>query len=192
MMGRRQIMNRTNVLSGIVAATILLAISSPIANAQTRVIQEADTVRIYVNERNLGGPRMGVTIVPGNGELVDNLRSHGVGRAISQFGWHFENRLRFQRNGPAFVIEFVPLFAGVEYGKFIPSASLLLGIRLPTGFEFGMGPNVLAGGKNGVSSALVVAIGQTLDYAGVSIPFNLAYVTSPAGNRVGLIFGYAI
>ncbi len=175
-----------------IAGTILLVSTSSELPAQTVTTRQADTVHIYITERNLAGPRLGMTIVPGNGELKDRLSEHGVGRTLSQFGWHFEHRVRFQRTGPAFVIEFVPLVGGVEYGRFIPSASLLFGIRFPMGFEFGMGPNIIAGGKDVLNSALVIAIGKTFDYDGVSIPLNLAFVTSPLGNRLGLVFGYAI
>jgi hypothetical protein len=142
--------------------------------------------------RNLGGPRIGLTFIPGNGELAQTLEDHGIGRVISQFGWHFEHRVIFHDDGPAFVLEFIPMLGGVEYATVIPSLNFMTGIRFPSGFEFGMGPNVAFGGKNGVSSALTVAVGKTFDYGGVSIPLNLALVTNPSGNRLSLIVGYAI
>jgi hypothetical protein len=185
-------MKNHTMLAAASAAALFLVSGPSTAAAQTLITQEADTLHISITERNLDGPRLGMSVVPGNGELKSRLSDHGVGRTISQFGWHFEHRVRLQRSGPAFVIEFIPLVGGVEYGKFIPSASLMFGIRFPSGFEFGMGPNLLAGGSSGVSSALVLALGKTFDYDGVSIPVNLAFVTSPIGNRLGLVFGYAI
>lgn len=163
-------------------------VAAPSIQAQTTVGEDT----LYISERNLSGPRLGVTLVPGDGELYNELKSHGAGRTVSQFGWHFEHRVRFQHRGPAFVIEFVPLVGAVEYGKLIPSASLMFGIRFPEGFEFGMGPNLLFGGSKGANTALVLALGKTFDYSGVSIPVNIAFVTSPIGNRIGFIFGYAL
>jgi hypothetical protein len=40
-------------------------------------------------------------------------------------------------------VEFIPLVAGLEYGRIIPSASVLLGMRNSrTGWEFAIGPNI--------------------------------------------------
>jgi hypothetical protein len=142
--------------------------------------------------RNLGGPRIGLTFIPGNGELVQRLTDKGVGRVISQFGWHFEHRVVFHGDGPAFVLEFIPMLGGVEYAIVVPSLNFMTGIRFPGGFEFGMGPNVSAGGKRGITSALTIAVGKSFDYGGVSIPVNVAFVTNPSGNRISLIVGYAI
>jgi len=41
-------------------------------------------------------------------------------------------------------------------------------------------------------ASLVMALGKSFNYGGVSIPLNLAYSTSPTGNRVSVIVGYAI
>jgi len=143
-------------------------------------------------QRNLAGPRLGFTYIPGNGELVKKLKSKNMGPVLSQFGWHFEYQVVPESGGPSFVVELVPLIAGVEYGTIVPSVSLAMGIRFPGGFEFGLGPNVLAGGDKGVYTALVVAVGKSFNYGGVSIPVNLVCATSPKGNRFSIIFGYAI
>lgn len=143
-------------------------------------------------KRSLSGPRLGMTLIPGDGLLYQNLKSRGAGRLISQFGWHFEHQVLPSADGPAFVIEWIPLLGGVEYGMFIPSLTLAFGIRLPEGFEFGLGPNLLFGGREGMNTALVLAVGKTFNFEGVNIPVNLAYVNSPLGTRIGLVFGYAI
>ena len=163
-----------------------------ISNSQGLIAQEWDyDTPVKFSRRNMGGPRIGVTVIPGNGELSQKLEDNGIGNVLSQFGWHFEWQVVPRGGGPSFVIELVPLFAGVEYGKFIPSATLALGVRLQNGFEYGMGPNVMAG-KDNVASALVMAIGKSFNYSGVSIPVNLAFATNPAGNRISIIFGYAM
>jgi hypothetical protein len=131
-------------------------------------------------------------MVPGSGELANKLEEANLGTTISQFGWHFEWQIRPEGGGPAFVIEGVPLVGGVEYGKVIPSASLIMGVRLPNGIEFGMGPNALMSGKEEVHTALVIAVGKSFNYSGVSIPLNIAYATNPEGPRISLMFGYSI
>ena len=150
---------------------------------------QATTTKRYFT-RNMGGPRLGVTIIPGDGELAQKLAEHNVGKVISQFGWHFEKAVAYKEDGPSFIIEFVPLFGGVEFGKFILGITLGLGIRLPNGFEIGAGPNILFG--ENVSSALMIAVGKSFDYGGVAIPLNLAVVTSPIGTRFAIMTGYAI
>ncbi len=161
-----------------------------------------------INTRNLGGPRFGMTYVPGNTQLASELEYNDMGRTISQFGWHFEHQVVPKGGGPQFVIEFVPMLAGVEYGKVIPNFTLVMGMRAPGGLEFGMGPNLtfsksiptLAedgeysedGGDVQARTSLLLAVGKSFNYGGVSVPINLAYATSPEGNRVSLIFGYAI
>ncbi|KAA3618293.1 MAG: hypothetical protein D8M58_20535 [Calditrichaeota bacterium] len=157
-------------------------------------------------ERNMGGPRLGVTVIPGNGRLVQKLKDEGIGSTISQFGWHFEWQVVPKGGGPSFIVEFIPLVGGVEYGKVIPSATLAMGIRMPNGIEFGIGPNVLIGltekkaegigdpvkKKTDLQSALTIAVGKSINYSGVSIPINLVYTTNPDGNRISVVFGYAI
>lgn len=151
-----------------------------------------NTPTTQFTRRNLGGPRLGITYVPEGSELSEELRNHEIGSTLSQFGWHFEYQVIPKGYGPSFVIQIVPLVAGVEYGKFIPSTTLAMGIRLRNGFEFGLGPNLLFGGKNLVNSALVVGVGKSFNYGGVSIPLNLVLASNPSGKRISIIFGYAI
>jgi len=141
-------------------------------------------------ERNLGGPRIGVSYVVGNGSLAQELKKHGFGQLLSQFGWHFEYQVIPEGGGPQFVIQFVPLISGVEYSQIFPTATLAIGVRMPSGIEFGLGPNVLLADK--VRSALTIAVGKSFNYGGVSIPVNLALTTNPEGQRISLIVGYAI
>jgi hypothetical protein len=146
-------------------------------------------------ERDLSGPRFGVTMVMGNGELYRQLKEEKMDRVLSQFGWHFEQQVVPEGGGPQFVVQFVPLLAGVEYGIVVPNATLAMGVRFPRGWEFGLGPNVMATGvedSDDLHTSLVMALGHSFDYGGVSLPVNLAFTTNPEGNRVTLMFGYAI
>ena len=153
-------------------------------------ISEIPTPVTFV-ERNLGGPRFGLTFVPGGGKLSDELKKEGIQSVISQFGWHFEWQVIPDGGGPQFVVELVPLIGGVEYGKFLMSTTLGLGIRMPSGIEFGLGPNLLFT-EGGANPALMATIGKSFNYSGVSIPINLVWVTNPDGNRIGIMIGYAI
>lgn len=141
--------------------------------------------------RNMGGPRLGVTFIHAKGELKEKLDKKQIGSLVSQFGWHFEYQVVPETEGPSFVIQFVPLAGGVEYATLIPAATVAFGIRFPGGFEFGMGPNLVLTDK-GFSPALIMAVGQSFQYGGVSIPLNLAVATNPEGLRASIIFGYAI
>lgn len=158
----------------------------------------AKTIEVPVafDRRNMSGPRFGVTYIAGEGELAKELERQDIGRVVSQFGWHFERQVIPEGGGPQFVIQFVPMIAAVEYGKFVPGGTLAMGIRMPRGWEFGMGPNIVAT-KNELDdtkarTSLILALGKSINYGGVSIPINVAMSTAPEGNRFSLIFGYAI
>jgi hypothetical protein len=104
--------------------------------------------------------------------------------------------------GPSFVTQLVPFIGGVEYTTIIPSTTLVLGIRFPGGFEFGLGPNVLFNFKEfkndgdeigkPVNTSLLIAIGKSIDFSGVSIPLNLALALNNGGTRFSFVFGYAL
>ena len=70
---------------------------------------------------------------------------------------------------------------GVEYGRVIPSCSLVMGIRGPRGFELGLGPNLLVTFMKGkpASTTLVGAVGKSLNVSGVQIPLNLGRFHDP-------------
>lgn len=140
-------------------------------------------------ERDLSGPRFGFTVRDPGASTRD------VGRIVSQFGWHFEHHVSPVGGGPQFVLEFVPLVAGVEYGAFVPSASFGVGVRLANGYEFGLGPTFSASrGASGAGahSALFFAAGRSFDVGGVHLPVNLVLATNSEGSRASLIAGYAI
>lgn len=171
-------------------AAAITTLAGPAAAQQTW-----DTLPRLV-ERNMSGPRFGLTYVMIKEELKESLPPGEFHRVISQFGWHFEHQITPEGGGPQFIIQFVPMVAGVEHGFFIPNATVAVGIRLPGGLEAGMGPNIQLpknlDPEGRVSSALLVAVGKTFDYGGVSIPLNIAYAINPNGNRVSFILGYAI
>jgi hypothetical protein len=181
-------MKRITVIAAVLAGLLALGLTE--ASAQdSQLVTEKRPVSFA--ERNMSGPRLGFTVVPGNSALAQKMKENNVGPIVSQFGWHFEWAVIPDGGGPSFVIEFIPLIGGVEYKKVIPSFSLPMGVRFPDGIEFGLGPNLTAT-NDGVKTSLVIAIGKSFGFGGVSIPVNLAVATNPEGNRYSLLFGYAI
>ena len=173
------------------AALLMLACAMMVFGSTTAQSATMDE-KVRFSKRNLGGPRLGITVINGETKLAKHLDNENIGRQLSQFGWHFEYQVIPEGGGPQFVVQFTPLVGGVEYGKIIPGATLAMGIRFPSGFEFGLGPNVTAGTGEAKPTALVVGVGKSFNYGGVSIPLNLVYATNPDGNRISLIIGYAI
>ena len=180
-------MHQRKSICGALAIAVLLGVTTADAGAQT----ESQQNPVQFGLRNMGGPRLGVTYVFGNGPLYQYLKDNQMDRVISQFGWHFEHQVVPDGGGPQFVIQVVPLFGGVEYGMIAPVIALAMGVRFPSGIEFGMGPELIIG-KEGVKSALVMGVGKTFDYSGVSIPVNLVFTRNNDGGRLSILFGYAI
>lgn len=158
--------------------------------------QGTDSGPVSFRQRNMSGPRLGVTYVMGDNDISRELDREEMGRAISQFGWHIERQIVPAGGGPQFVVQAVPMLGGVEYGKVIPGITLAMGIRFPSGYEFGIGPNITSAKPSetqaGARTALATAVGRSFDYGGVSLPINLVLVSSPKGQRLSFIVGYAI
>ena len=184
-------MNR--IMKNFITAIVLSSTLALPAFSQTQ--QSYGTSKNEFHSRKLSGPRLGMSYaIPDGKAQQQRLRDENMGMFLSQFGWHFEWLVEPAVRGPAFVIEAIPFVGGVEYGKVIPSVSLVMGVRLPSGFEFGMGPQAYFSGdeKAPINSSLVLALGKSLDYNGVSIPLNVAVSTNPEGTRLSFVFGYAI
>jgi len=128
---------------------------------------------------DLTGPRLGATFAPD-------------GTVRSQFGWHFEHQIEAAERGPSLLVENVVLVAGVEQHEFIPSETLIFGLRTSGGFEFGVGPSLTLGTANGFSSGIVAAAGKTFRINGVQLPLNLAYAFDKDGERLSIVTGWAV
>lgn len=135
--------------------------------------------------RKYGGPRVGLTVA-GDGALSSALNAEGKRNYFSQFGWQFEKRVFTLKNGLSGMFEFVPMIGGLDMGKFIPSASVFIGLRTKDGFEFGAGPNLaifhgkdMEGGKStSANFGIVLATGFSLKSGRVYFPVNIAFVPS--------------
>jgi hypothetical protein len=96
---------------------------------------------------NLSGPRMGMTFF--TGELAKRLeapRNEGGMEArpvMFQFGYQFETTYLNQGKLQA-LFEFLPIITGLDQSQFIPSFTILHGVRSNrSGFEFAFGPTIV-------------------------------------------------
>ncbi len=133
----------------------------------------------------LAGPRVGLTyIFPG--KTVDVLKDDlDMTPFFTQFGWQFEHQYFALDNGVAGLVEFVGLIGGLEQGRFLPSANLLIGVRGAQGGEFAFGPNLSLTG-----ASFVFAVGHTYKMGSLNFPVNFAVVPSTNGFRASILLGF--
>lgn len=176
----------------IIRRSLLLLSAGLFAGSSVYATSEDGYESVTLTSRKLNGPRLGMSYMLG--KELPSINGKEVGPLISQFGWHFEWLVRPEGGGPAFVTQLIPFLGGVEHSLLIPSMSLVLGIRMPFGFEFGMGPHLTTRftKEEPISPSLVIAAGQSINFSGVSIPLNLAVTTSQAGQALAFVFGYAL
>ena len=102
---------------------------------------------------NLNGPRMGVVLFSGEvADIYKAPKSSGGLDAVPvlfQFGYQFEVNYINEGNFQA-LFEFIPLITGLDQGLFIPSLTLLNGLRSSrNGLEFCFWSYVFDGQKSG-------------------------------------------
>ena len=90
------------------------------------------------------GPRMGVTMFTGEtANILKSSASKGgfeVEPLMFQFGYQFEKQYLNEGNFQA-LFEFIPMVTGLDQGLFIPSITLMNGMRNnKSGWEFAFGP----------------------------------------------------
>lgn len=171
----------------------LLLFPSMVLVLTINIFAQSDSIhKTTFVERNLGGPRLGLTYIADNGELTQSFKGKNLGRLISQFGWLFEYQVIPKSEAPTFLVQFSAMVSGVEQGVFYPNIALVMGLRTFDGYELGLGPNIMLGSGMISHSALMVGIGKNFMYGDVNIPVNLSISTSPKGTRVNFTFGYAI
>jgi hypothetical protein len=94
----------------------------------------------------MDGPRMGATMFTGKtASIIQSPRSQGGYDAVPvmfQFGYQFEKQYLSSGSFQA-LFEFVPMVTGLDQGLFIPSFTLMNGLRENRlGVEFAFGPSV--------------------------------------------------
>jgi len=165
-----------------VLTMFMLGVALPVAAQTENVINPPAPVRSV----NLSGPRFGFTSLSQG--IVDKLQQEHditVRSGISQFGWQFEKQFYSKAGGIAAVNEFVVLLGGLEQGVALPSLSWMVGLRSPTGLEFGIGPNITPAGV-----ALAVAGGVTFRSGSLNVPVTFAVAPSKDGMRVSRLTGF--
>jgi hypothetical protein len=168
--------------SAAVLIAIVAGLSSPaFAQDSPNIINPPPPVRAI----NLSGPRVGFTSLSDG--IVEKLheREIDIRPAISQFGWQFEKQFYSKAGGLAALHEFVVLAGGLEQGVVLPSATWMVGLRSPSGAEFGIGPNITPAGV-----ALALAGGVTFRSGALNVPVTFAVVPSRDGMRVSMLTGF--
>lgn len=94
----------------------------------------------------LNGPRMGFTMFTGTtADLLAQAEHKGGYDALPvmfQFGYQFEKKYLNEGNFQA-LVEFLPMITGIDQGLFIPSLTIMNGLRSnKSGWEFAFGPTI--------------------------------------------------
>jgi len=139
------------------------------------VVFSSDSLKTYHT-----GPRIGVIYFS-----ADSIGSVKINPVSTLFGWHFEHRFPGGENRINGVVEFIPMVAGFESGKFFPTLSMLIGVRFPNRFHFGAGPNVTV-----VSTSVVIAAGYNHQSGPLSIPFDFAIALHKQDFRLSFSTGF--
>ena len=97
-----------------------------------------------VDRLRLNGPRMGFTYITGEAGKIFEAPEHEGGfdayPLLFQFGYQMEVQYLNQGDFQA-LFEFIPIITGLDQGLFLPSLSILNGLRSNrTGWEFAFGP----------------------------------------------------
>jgi hypothetical protein len=157
-----------------------------IVAAGTSVPLQAQQPGELVRELSRSGPRFGITwLAP---EIQDTISARFDARiqpVITQFGWQYERQFASLESGPVALNEWILLVGGLDQGIFLPSLTWLVGIRTPSQFEIGVGPNA-----TGAGVGLALSVGKTFRTGALNVPLNLAVVPSRFGPRVSVLTGF--
>ena len=129
----------------------------------------------------LAGPRVGFTYVTA-GPIADFLHDGfdfdededggygSTGPAFTTlYGWQWESRFADGGGNITGIVEWIVLVGGMERGKFLPSASSIIGARTNKGLEFGIGPNVSLAGIG-----MVFGVGYNFKSGRLNLPVNIS------------------
>jgi hypothetical protein len=131
------------------------------------------------------GPRFGVAYLT-NGSVTAELAGRKVAPVMSLFGWQLEHQFDTGNSAmPMPMTELVVLVGAMEQGAFLPSASWLVGMRKPSGWEAGIGPTVTGAGVQ-----LVAAAGITHAVGNVNVPINVAVGPGRRGASLSITTGF--
>jgi len=158
--------------------------------AATTCLTPQSTVRAFEGTPDQSGPRFAMTTVF-DPQQVERLNARGLEPTMNEYGWQFERQLA-PLAGSRFVVEARPMVGGFESGKFLPSLTLTMGIRSPSGTEVGFGPSFAAQPEGvGNPASLVVTVGRSLNCGLVRLPLEAMFSMAPEGQRASLVLGCA-
>ena len=179
-------MNRT--ITTLALAILTLGPGLERASAQD-AIPESMRARQLARQK-LSGPRFGLTRF--TGDVADFRRATGKSAVMSQFGWQFETQIVSGESGHQALMEWIVLVGGVEQDEFNTSIAWLAGLRMPGGFEVGVGPNLSVPSEGDPTTSMVVATGATFPVGGFYLPANLAIAFGRGGPRFTTLVGWII
>jgi len=95
--------------------------------------------------------------------------------------------------------EEILLVGGLDQSLIVPGFTFILGLRTTSGFEFGVGPNILLNFselqeeepkiKEFVKTAVVLALGVSVKAGRFDFPIDIAFTPATTGLRFTIIMG---
>jgi len=138
-----------------------------------------------IDDDDRSGPRIGAAYLIG-GSVTAERAGRSVAPLVSLFGWQFEHPFDTGlHNTIVPMTELVLLAGGVEQGVLLPSASWLLAVRKPNGWEAAIGPTITGAGVQ-----LAVVGGVTHAFGNLNIPVNLAVAPGRRGASISITTGF--
>ncbi len=146
-----EFLNLPEELQNFTAISIKRMFNKPVDNSLLLKLTKRNDFDNVVNNPNqerlrLDGPRLGFTYFTGNlANIIQQDKAVGGFDAyptMFQFGYQFEKQYLNEGKIQA-LFEFIPMITGLDQGYFIPSFTLLHGLRSNVnGWEFALGPTV--------------------------------------------------
>jgi hypothetical protein len=138
-----------------------------------------------LDDDDRSGFRLGAAYLIG-GSVTAEKNGKSVGPLMTLFGWQLEHQFPTGRKDlPVPMTEFIVLVGGIEQGIALPSASLLIGMRQPNGWEAGVGPTITGAGLQ-----IAVGAGVTQTLGTLNVPFNLAVAPGRRGASISFTTGF--
>lgn len=141
---------RKKYLSTMIKITIRTMFNLPNVEAEEEALRpvkmDFETQNVSQKILRANGVRMGATYFIGEtAEILQSKKAiggYGVKPYMFQFGYQFEKEYINQGNFQA-LFEFLPMITGMDQGLFIPSFTLMHGVRNnKSGWEFAFGPSI--------------------------------------------------
>ncbi len=161
----------------------------PKNNATDTPLNIEEPPRIFARS----GPRVGINII--SGDLAKGLTRQDYLPVMMLFGWQFEQMLTTgSGNAPSVVFEEIPMIGGLEQSLLSPSFSFIIGLRMASGFEFGLGPTIIwptvVLGDNRsmgtIHTAVTFGAGHSVRVGQFNFPINLVFIPGYQPGQSGL------